>query len=162
MYDDPQIQELHSRFVEWSFTRQANGQAYLPSTDKANFEKLAARAQQLGGIEALSAWDRAALEIGIKLRQPPVAAVPIPADFEAQINSMSSTELRKRLNRDPVFAEMFGRVSAGEKPEGVTVSDAYELTAAQWRSLPPDVASRKMSDPKFRAAVDRLIQRGEI
>lgn len=160
MYTNSNVEDRYILFKTWCWTRQSSGQPYLRSDDTEAFEQLDPIAERYG--DALSSWDRAARELGIKLRKPITQLVPIPRDFEAQINTMSSTQLRERLTKDKSFSDLYGRWSAGEKPEGDAADETAVLTAQQWRSLPPNTAAMKMHDPTFRAQVDRLIARGEI
>lgn len=160
-YDDPNTELLFLSFREWCAERN-----YAAS--ESAFEKLAEFVFERGGVEpALSLWDRAAQELGIRLKKI-AQPQPIPADFAETIQLIHPSDLRVKLNRDPAFAEMYGRWAAGERPEGTVVNTSGEvdpyanLTATQWRSLPPVTASRLMLQPNFRAAVQRLIDRGEI
>jgi hypothetical protein len=159
---DLALRELRDAFQLWALNECAEGRPYPAQHD---WEVVCQTAKQWGAPHAKSAYARAFKALveakTIRPKQTSIPA-PIPADFAAQIDSMSSTDLRKRLNTDRTFSELYGRWAAGEKPQGYVVKDEYELTAAQWRSLPPTVAAIKMRDARFRAGVDRLIQKGEI
>jgi len=86
----------------------------------------------------------------------------IPAEFQAQIDTMSSTQLRERLQKDRVFADFFGRWSAGEKPAGV-VDDVYKNFSAQmWKTERPEKLCQLMKDPRFARRVNELIAEGAI
>jgi hypothetical protein len=165
---ETQRQELRIMFNAWRAIEMIEGRGY-PAKDDSTFQQLAERATRYGALSgAMSAWTRAAKELSdegvIKLKRRAPQAQPIPADFEQQVNRMSSTGLRTKLNRDAVFAELFGRWSAGERPEGTTATDDpyVDLTKAQWHALPPNTAARLMTNPQFRKAVDRLIAAGHI
>jgi hypothetical protein len=189
MYD-LQTQELYSRFIEWSFTRQSTGQPYLLSTDKKNFERIAPRALQLGGLQALSAFDRAAHELGIVLRKPKPQPIPIPANFQEMLNALTPGELRAKITPpagpaqfdpndlraarvrdyaaggyDPQFHDWFNRFSAGERPSDQTPegTPAVTLTREQYYAMPANVIARKYaSSPEFRDAVDKLFANGAV
>jgi hypothetical protein len=165
---DSQIQELRIGFIVWRAIEQSEDRPY-PAKDDLTFRRLAERATRYGALSgAMSAWTRAAKELSdegvIKLSKPAPQPRPIPADFAAQIDAMSSSELRKRLNTDRAFAELFERFAGGERPEGTTATDDpyADLTKAQWHALPPNTAARLMTNPQFRKAVDRLIAAGQI
>ena len=149
-----------------SFTKQTPAFRQFETQPNVNLIREVAKTYS-PSLDTATCWVRAFNELH---KAGKLAAVPgykapgtgVPADFQAQIDAMSSTQLRERLQRDPAFNVLFGRWSAGEKPEGYVAVEEYQLTAAQWKSMRPEVAAVKMREPKFRAAVDKLVAQGLI
>jgi hypothetical protein len=138
---------------------RAEPQPYPP--DSA-LEAVSERAERYNA-EAVSAWARAVKELAaervITLVQPPARPAEIPDNFADTINSMSSTELRIKLNRDPAFAELYGRWAAlpPSPPKPVT------LTVEQYRATPSaEIQRRYRNEPLYKAAVDRLHASGQV
>jgi hypothetical protein len=163
-YTNPNVQQRFLKFREWSWRRQSEGRPFVPSTDSAAFEKMDPIAAKHGGETALSAWDRAAAELGITLKQPASIPQPIPVDFQAQIDRMSSTQLRERLSKDKTFSDLYGRFASGEKPEGqVAAANEYgSFQAKDWRALPAHTLARLMLKEPFRKRIDQLVAEGSI
>jgi hypothetical protein len=166
MYSNEQTEVRFQAFQRWSWTRQSSGLPYLRSDDVESFEKLDPIAQQYGA-ETLSAWDRAAAELGIKLRKPAPQPAEIDDAFRREIAQMPSSELLKRINRDPVFRQKFDVLSTESAAAQAAGSPEAEpevtLTRQDYYSIPAAViAKRYAASPAFRRAVDVLISRGEI
>lgn len=94
----------------------------------------------------------------------PVAVEPqIPAEIaefirKAEANQISTYELRKRYSQDRVFKHWYEvHLNLVEHVQPVA------LTAAEYRSMPTRVTQvRYQKDPAFKAAVQNLIDTGQI
>ena len=167
MFTEPHSQQLKIDFKFWRAIEQTAGRSFPDDTEEV-FRLMAVRAAEYGALAgARSSWTRAAKELAaeglIRLKKPAAILQPIPATFESEVNAMSSTELRLKLNREPAFADVYGRWAAGEKAEGSVAEQEPQLTAAQYHAIPAATICKKYAaSPDFRRQVDVLISRGEI
>ena len=168
MFTPDQVAQLKEAFRIWSWTEQSEGRPFVPSTDKDAFKVLAVRAVKYGAPEAHSAWTRAAKELAdegaIVLHKPAPQPVEIDDSFRTEVQRMSSSELLKRLQREPGFAARFetlAQESAAPRPSDP--EREFTLTAAQYNGIPAATAIRKyQSDPAFARAVDKLFASNSV
>ena len=153
-YTDIDTQLLFLSYKEWALER-----GYV--ADEATFEKLGDYVHAHGGFEPpISLWDRAVVELGVKVKK---LAQPIAIDdeFRASVQNMSSSELLKRLQREPDFQAKFDQLAQQDASPAVDNDPYKNFTARDWRSLPPNTLARLMSQRAFRARVDHIVAHGD-
>lgn len=156
-YDDPNTELLYLSYEEWCLER-----GYV--ADEATFEKLGDFVHERGGFEPpMSLWDRAAAELGVKVKKL-VQPITIDDEFRAAVQNMNSSDLLKRIQREPDFKTKFDALAAeSAAPRSADANQEYSLTAAQYNALPAEIVQRKYrADTAFARAVDRLFARGEV
>lgn len=160
-----QLQQLRVAFEVWRSQEEIAGR---PFPEASAFDAITADAVRYGALQGTrSAFARAVFEAAKagKIRLLPPTPVPPEIDdaFRAEIQRMPSSDLLKRINRDPEFRAKFDALSLESSTAHQSDPDDYSsFQAADWRSVPAATLVRLMTKPGFRRRIEELAAAGQI